>query len=212
MCKKKVEDVMGGSSGREVISRGGTMIRILLMLLMMCMAGMSHAVTSDTVYLLITPVFNLSVNISSTTNTFGTNIPLGTSVTICVGNVMNDGNVTSAWQKRSGNTLNTTAGWTLQTSGTPGQDQFRLLAVTTGVTVSPDFTSGSSNRCIVGDHQGLMSVTSTSSELVEAPSATVSPSHATGETKNLWVSIMMPTNVTGGDEQTVTLEVKAIAR
>ena len=39
---------------------------------------------TDTVLLTITPAFNLSVNISSTTGDFGSNVGLGESRTICV--------------------------------------------------------------------------------------------------------------------------------
>ena len=185
---------------------------ILALLFVICMWIPGHAVTTDSIIITVQAVFNLSVNISSTSGTFGSAIPLGTSVTFLTSLVVNDGNVVAAWQKQSGNTINVSGAWTLDTTGAPGMDHFRLLAIPTGTGVSPAFTSGTSNRCLQGDHQGLLSVTNTSTELVENPAAAASPMHAVPETKSLWVSLMMPTNTTLGEEQTITMSVKAIAR
>ena len=181
---------------------------LLALALGLAVTGGAQAVTTDSVMLLVTPVFNLSVNISSTTNQFGT-LALKTSATICVGNISNDGNVTAAWQKMAGNAIGGAHPWTLVTTGTPGSDRFRLLAVTTGTTASPSFVGTMGASCIISDHQ-ITGVTNSLSDLTEG--ATTGPNHPTGETRNLWVSIMMPTDVTGGQEQTITLSIQAVVK
>ena len=212
MERKKLDYGSGGSPGSAGKSKGGTMRRILLMIAVMAgMAGMSHAVTTDSVMLTVTPVFNLSVNIASNSGTFGSNVTLRSSVTICVGHVSNDGNVTSGWQKQSANCGAGTNAWTLITTGTPDLNQFRLLAVTTGVGVTPNFTSATADRCIEGDHDGSLTVNSTAMTDISEGDAE-SPYHTTGETRDLWVSIMMPYSVTSGEEKTITLSVQAAVK
>ena len=207
-------------SGGMAAAKGGTMKRILLGLMMLIgMVGIGHAVTTDTVYLTVTPLFNLSVNISSASGTFGSAVLLRTSVTICVGTIINDGNVTSGWQKQSANSKGSgTYGWSLLTTGTPYTDQFRLLAVTTGTGVTPNFTTpgvSASDQCIEGNHQSILTVGKTFDDLAEQPYTSASNDsgkRATGETRELWASIMMPFDVTAGDEQTITLSVKAVIK
>jgi hypothetical protein len=159
------------------------------------------------VLLTIQPVFNMSVNISSTTQTFGSNIPVRTSVTICIGQIMNDGNVASGWQKITP-TESAGAGpskWTLITSGVPARDQFRLLVITTGTAISPSTSAG----CITGNYDTI-GVTNTPTDLTEGGAS--SPNHATAETRSLWASIMMPDNLTTGVQQTITLSVQAVVK
>jgi len=207
MGREKKEFGVRSSEFGEGQEKGGTMRKLILALgLVALVGGLAGAVTTDSVLLTITPAFNLSVNISSTTQTFGSNIALKTSATICVGQIMNDGNVSSKWQKM---TASASAGansskWTLLTDGYTATDEFRLLVITTGTAVSPT-TSGS---CIVGTPATIRATTSMT-DLTEGGAA--SPTHAVSETKSLWVSIMMPVNITKGDEQTITLSVTAVA-
>jgi len=197
---------------RSDIEPGGgeEAMRLTLVLgLMVLVGGIAGALTTDSVLLTVKPVFNLSVNISSTTNTFGSAVVLGTSVTICVGQIENDGNVSSKWQKQTPTASGATGNvWTLLTSGTPGTDQFRLLAISTGTSVSPDLYGAANATCIRGDHT-VIGVTGNLTDLTEGGGA--SPNHATGETRKLWASIMMPVNTTNGNEQTITLSIQAVA-
>ena len=190
---------------------GGSMIRTLWALVLIALVGsMAQAITTDTVTLTVTPVFNLSVNISSATNTFGSNVVLCTSKTICVGQIANDGNVTSKWQKLTGNAGSAGTAWTLATTGMPGTNQFRLLAISTGVATDPTYATGNaSNACIDGDHQ-VIGVTGAATDLTEQGTNTLGVSHIAGETKKLWASLMMPTNVTTSGEQTITLSIVAV--
>ena len=64
----------------------------VVMLLML--GGVAGAVTTDSVLLIVSPVFNLSVNIVNSSATFGA-LDIGSSKTILVGQVWNDGNITS---------------------------------------------------------------------------------------------------------------------
>ena len=217
MKGRKMRIESGGMVKQRVKPKGGTMKRIVLgLLLVMGMAAVSHALTTDSVVLTVTPVFNMSINISSTSYTFGATAVLRTSISICVGAIMNDGNVTAGWQKATdgAHSASTSNDWSLITTGTPFTNQFRLLAITTGVGKSPNFCGGGAPAasCLNGNHQGLMSVddTATFSDLVEG--GTASPVHSTGETRELWVSLMMPYSVTSGDEQTVTLSVRAVVK
>jgi len=191
---------------------GERIMRMLLALgLVVLVGGLAYAVTTDSVYLTVTPKYNLSVNISSTSHTFGSAVDIGSSVTICIGQIENDGNITTKWQKKS---ANTSGGWTLVTSGTPGADSFRLLAITTGTALSPTIIGGNPGTgCIDGTHDsGQLGVTSAGlTDLIEGGAA--SPTHPRLETRKLWASIMMPTNILSagaGNEQTITLSIQAI--
>jgi len=218
MSKGSIMRIWRGGGGKCLKEEGvGNMKRLVLMVMLgLSYVGSGYGLTSDSVLLTVQPIFNLSVNISSTSGSFGygSALPLRTSYTLCVGLISNDGNVTSGWQKSTGATATgTTLNWALITSGTPYTDQFRLLAVTTGVGLTPNFTSGGTgpdDRCLQGDHQGLLCVKSTYDDLGEG--GTSGPKHATGETRDLWVSIMMPYDVTGGDAETITLSVKAVVK
>ena len=196
-------------------------MRLLLGLLLVAMiAGPSFAGTADTVVLVVTPAFNLSVNISSTTHEFGdADITLGESRTLCVGNICNDGNVTSYWQKQSADATGETAlDWTLQTTGLCDKNEFRLLAVTTGTGVRPGFTgtydSVDANVLLAGDHELTdYAVTKTWTDLTEG-NGNMDHEALTDElsTRSLWVSIMLPRTVTAGDVQSITLSVQALTQ
>ena len=183
-------------------------------------AGIAGAgATEDTVVLIVTPIFNLSVNISSGVQQFGAaDVNLGESRTLCVGNICNDGNITSYWQKKSDNTLAPTTDWTLLNSGTPTKNNFRLLAVTTGTGVRPDFTDTyttvDDNVLIAGNHASNdYNVTNDWTNLTEGSGAMEHEAYADGlSTRSLWVSIMMPKTITSQDTQSITLSVKAITQ
>jgi hypothetical protein len=212
MKGNKLRTESGGMVKQRVKPKGGTMKRILIgFVLVMAGIGSAHALTTDSVILTVTPIFNLSVNISSATNDFG-QVVLKSSKTICVGRIANDGNVTAAWQKKSTNTSSVSPSWSLMTSGSMGKDQFRLLAVTTGTAATPTFSGTMGNSCVEGDPEGSISVTTAYSELTEGSATALSPIHQLGETRDLWVSIMMPDNVSGSEQQTITLSVLAVNR
>jgi len=199
---------------RSDIKQGGgelVMRLILVVELVVLVSGICMGLTTDSVLLTVKPVFNMSVNISSTTGTFGSNVGVRSSVTICVGQIENDGNVSTGWQKlTSSQSGATSGGWTLKTSGTPGRDEFRLLAISTGVSVDPTIIGGDPlSGCIDGDHT-VIGVGQVATDLTEG--GTDSPNHVTGETRKLWASIMMPYDVTTGNEQTITLSIKAVVK
>ena len=177
-------------------------------------SGIASALVTDSVILTITPSFNLSVNISSETHTFGPNVDLGTTRTICVGQLENDGNVSSKWQKTTPSQTGTVGTvWSLISgNGTDtGKDNFKLLVVATGALVAPDLTStDTTNRCIKGDHSIISAPTGSYTDLTEGGSA--SPMHPKSETRKLWVSLLMPTNITTGNQQTITLSVQAVTQ
>ena len=108
--------------------------------------------------------------------------------------------------------------WSLDTTGTPYTDHFRLLAVTTAVGVTPNFTApatAANDLCIQGNHQSLLAVQSAYNDLAESPDVALTatgPKRSTGETRDMWVSIMMPYDVTAGDAQTITLSVKGVIK
>ena len=200
----------------KVKEEGGVLVMrlVLALVLVGLLAGMGLALTTDSVLLTVTPVFNLSINISSTTHTFGSAVGVRSSVTICIGQIENDGNVSTGWQKQTpANSGATSGAWTLITNGTPARDEFGLLAISTGVNVNPNFCGGgtAADSCIDGNHlTGGIGVGTAALDLTEGGAA--SPSHPTGETRKLWASIMMPYDVTTGSEQTITLSVKAIVK
>jgi hypothetical protein len=199
--------------GGETNMKGRIVLALVFVGLMSGIAGAYQ--TTDSVVLTVTPVFAVSVNISSTTNQFGTaSVALGESRTICVGTIQNDGNVSTYWDKKCTTTARDAKGtpntWTLLTTDVnTGLDNFKLLAITTGtagVGRAPNFTAAwanaDSNACIKGRHTvvapttQLLRVTDTDTSLVEGTGASSSPKHVAGETRLLWVSIMMPTTIT----------------
>lgn len=201
----------------KAVKKGGETIMNKLILaigLVVLVSGIAGALTTDSVLLTITPVFNLSVNISSTTNTFGSNIPLKSSVTICVGQITNDGDVSSKWQKGTESQTGTASGktkWTLITGGTPGKDEFRLLAISTGTNTDPSFCGASAGvSAIKVSTDTVIGVTTSLTDLTEGGSSPDSPSHPVSETRRLWASVMMPSSLTYSGEQTITLTIQAV--
>ena len=184
------------------------MKKLLTLVLLLGIAGIAQAVTTDTVTLVVTPVYNLSVNIVNDTTNYQT-MSMGSSKTLNIGKIWNDGNVSSNWEKQASNS---SGGWTLDVNGAPGQDAFSLLAIATGTAWTPKFDSGSSADSILalGTSQTYCYVPAVFNDLTDGDAnAAASISYPTGMTADLWVSLLMPTDITISSEQTITLSVKA---
>ena len=196
-------------------------MRLVLTLgLIVFVCGIASAYqTTDSVVLTVTPVLNVSVNISSTTNTFGTSVPLGSSRTLCVGIIQNDGNVSTYWHKRAQSSAidNSNNTWSLVTDADdPGEDEFKLLAITTGVATPPNFTAAwagpNTNTLIDGRHLAAdkLLCTAANTTLSEGVGVADSPKHVTLESRRLWVSIIMPNTITAADQAySMTLSIGA---
>jgi hypothetical protein len=192
-------------------------MRKVLGLVAVLLAGAvgAYGITTDSVELTVTPLFNVSVNISSTTNAFGS-LSLGSSETICVGTIINDGTCDSSWEKAVSDSNN---GWTAVANQPALANEFKLLAITTGTAVSPNYASGTmATACMDGDHTtaklgaGTNGTFSALSEGCVAGGTSSSPTHKSGETRRLWVSLMMPLTLSGSapsGAQTITLSVRA---
>ena len=200
---------------------GGINMKMIIAIgLLMLLSGIAAALTTDSVVLTVQPNFNLSVNISSATYGFGS-LDLGTTSTLCIGQIENDGNVSSKWQKQASSRSDcastpSTNGWSLVSGdGTyTGSNSLMLLAVTTGTTVLPTSNGGgfSATACLAGSHNttGIGVGTGSWTDLTEGGAS--SPTHPKSEIRKLWVSLLMPTNTTNGEQQTITLSVQAIVQ
>ena len=178
------------------------MRKILIGVVLMLMGGAAGAVTTDSVTLTVTPVYNLSVNITNSSTNFGL-LDIGSSKTLNVGNIWNDGNVSADWEKTASNS---SGGWTLDADGYPGQNNFSLLAIATGAAMTPNLEGAAVSSIIRSVAEGY--VTSGYTELVDGIAA-ASQVYPANRTANLWVSLMMPTDITLSGEQTITLSVRA---
>ena len=183
----------------------------LIIALLIALVGFASAETTDSVTLVVTPVYNLSVNIVNATTNYET-MNLGASKTLNIGKIWNDGNVSAHWQKQA---AASSSGWSLNPTGAPGQNEFSLLAIATGTTVTPRFESGSSVDSILalGTSQSYCYVPAVFNDLTDgAENAAGSVDYVAGMTADLWVSLLMPTDVTGAgaNEQTITLSVQAV--
>jgi hypothetical protein len=157
------------------------------------------------VTLTVTPSVNLSVNISSTTGDFG-NVSLGASKTICIGDVINDGNGSAQWEKAASDTGN----WTLTTVTAEGANQFRLLVITTLPATVVLLTGASQDvACIQGNHGVLGTGVNANWTALTEGDGTTAAVHAVSTTRRLWVSIMMPTSSSVGTQQTMSLSIRA---
>ena len=184
------------------------MKKLLTLVLVLGMAGVAGAATTDTVTLVVTPVYNLSVNIVNSTTDYET-MAMGSSKTLNIGKIWNDGNVSANWEKQASNS---SGGWSLVAAGAPAQDEFSLLAIATGTAWTPKFESGSSADSILalGTSQTYCYVPSVFDDLTDGDAnAAASIAYVAGMTADLWVSLLMPTDITISGEQTITLSVKA---
>ena len=200
-----------GSRSKKTKEKGGeeAMRIILALTLVAVMSVFAMSATTDSIILLVTPVYNLSVNIVNGTTNFGT-ISLGASKTLNCGRIWNDGNVSSKWQKYL--EVEAADAWTLDTDGHPGSNEFSLLAIATEAFTTPDTTTGDSNTGVLdlGPTMQYHYCTSGWTNLTDGDKLNGAvPTYASGMTADLWVSIMMPTDVTISSEQTMTLSVKA---
>lgn len=200
---------------KKSYKKGGEKIMrlVLVLTLVALISGTASALTTDSVLLTVQPLFVLSVNISSATGTFGSIVPLKSSKTICVGQIENDGEIDTKWQKLTETDAGSGADpWALITAGTPGSNEFRLLAISTGTDVDPDFCGAAGtadNSCIDYSDHDVIGVTTTLSDLTEG-GAIPGTTHPVAEIRKLWVSIMMPNTVSKGSEQTITLSINAV--
>jgi hypothetical protein len=180
--------------------RLGLAIAVLVM-----MSGIAGALTTDSVTLTVTPVYNLSVNIVNSATNFGL-LDIGSSKTLNVGTIWNDGNVSANWEKCATNSSNGTLGWTLDPDGYPGQNNFSLLAIATNSATTPTFEGAEDESIMRTSAQGYVSNSYT--DLVDGVAA-VSAIYPSLRTATLWVSLMMPTDITVESEQTITLSIRA---
>lgn len=172
---------------------------------LMMLSGVAEAITPDSVVLTVTPVYTLSVNITNTSTNFGL-LSMGSSKTLNVGNICNDGNVSTHWEKQASDS----AGWKLKAGGTPLTDEFTLLAIATGTAADPSFEGASSNDSIMklAKQENCRLSSGVYTDLTDGL-ATTSSVFVALKTMNLWVSIKMPTDVTISAQQTITLSVQA---
>jgi hypothetical protein len=181
---------------------------------MMLLSGIAGAMTTDSVLLLVTPVYNLSINIVADSTNFGF-MDIGSSKSINVGKIWNDGNVTARWDKQSSNASDGTgATWSL-TTVSPARNQFSLLAIATGTATGPaietQYGGGASNLNILalGTSQTQCYVTNSFTELTEGLSGK-GFTYGILKTMNLWVSLMMPPDISVGlSQNTITLSIRA---
>ena len=182
---------------------------VLVIGLIALVSVVGSAVTTDTIVITVTPVYNLSVNIVENTTYFGT-IEVGSSKTVRAGNIWNDGNITTNWEKQVSSP--SSGGWALDIDGHPGEDEFCLLAISTVTTAKPDVINTVDNSIMdlgsLTDHYCRPS--DEWNDLTEGAGSTASGTYVQNTTRDLWISIMLPTNVTASGSQEITLSVRAV--
>ena len=172
-------------------------ITILLGLMMVVgLASLSLAGTSDSINLMVTPVTNVSVNIVLDSYNF-TSVALynGTTVNSTALEVKNDGSVNAKWQHKAN--LNTTGGsvnWTLVYAGVlASTNEFRLWAEVAAA--QP------------GSFDEARKVTTTNADLTGA--SNIPPNPTTGQ--SLWIKLEMPWAAGDSLEHTATYTITASA-
>ena len=182
-------------------------MRIFLALcLVVSMSGIAMAKTHDFIELTVSPVFNISVNIIADTTDYGS-MDTGSSRTLDCGQIINDGNVSTYFTQQAA-----ASSWTLDVDGQPGEDSFSLLAITTTTDQEPHFEGGGTwadSIMDLGTNQSDAYLTAGYLALTEGSGSNTSGSYDKDTTRDLWVSIMMPSNLTVGGIQTLTLSVRA---
>jgi len=91
-----------------------------------------------------------------------------------------------------------------------GQDKFQLLAITTGTTIAPVLTGSGDDRMIDGNRAYSIVTSDNFTDLTEG--GATSPVHPKTEKRRLWVSILMPTNISTSGTHSITLSVQAIVQ
>jgi hypothetical protein len=171
----------------------------MLVVVVLLIATPLMAANPDSINLLITPTYNLSVNIQDTEYNFssGSNIDLGdTTVNTAAITVENDGDVRSYWQKECDDD-----DWTIETSASAilGQNKFRLGAMMQGsqpdqsdfdLSLDSILVTGAATHLFGGYHKDPT------------------------DTGSLWLRIEVPNEVAagGGSEQTLVFSVTAVAQ
>ena len=156
-------------------------IAILLGLVMVVgIASLVFAGTTDTIDLKVTPISNVSVNIIDPSYNFGTVALYNTTTESTALQVKNDGSVQASWQHKAGNATGGASTWNLVYAGVVAStDQFRLWGEV-ATTKPGSFPEGDK-------------VTTTDASLTGGSAIPV------GTTKNLWIKLEMPYAVTGAD-------------
>ncbi len=174
-------------------------IAILLgMVMVVGLASLSFAATSDTIDLLVTPITNVSVNITQTDyNYMSVALGNGTTVNTSAITVENDGDVQASWDHRATDATYNTSTWDLVYAGSAAStDELRLWADinTTQPASFPDTVA--------------YRVTTYDTSLNDGANI---PSQ---DQRNLWIKLEMPWSVTGVDgdgEHTCTYTITATA-
>jgi len=199
---------------------------LVLVILAVAVTGYAYQ-TTDTVMLTVTPSFVISVNISSDTTALG-NTYVGSTVTFIIGDVINDGNVATYWGKQ---VADTAMGWTNANGAQPGTNTFGLLVVTAANEAIPDTMDlTDATVAYTGAHIGgdegdshilkLGDLTTagvnywaktTVSRLSEYGTPAACGPYVKATTRDLYASLLMPTDVSGAgaNAQTITLSVYA---
>ena len=168
---------------------------ILLGLVMVVgLASLSFAGTSDSITLTVTPTTNVSVNIVDDTYPFG-EVALynGTEVSTAL-EVRNDGNANAKWQHNANaQATGTSVAWDLVYAEVKAStDQFRLWAAVAAS--EPGFPETDK-------------VTTTNADLTGGEN--IAPDPVTGE--SLWIKLEMPWAVSDSSEHTATYTITASA-
>ena len=145
------------------------------------LASLSLAGTSDSINLLVTPVTEVSVSIiQGSYNYTSVDLYNGTTVNTTAITVQNDGNVQASWDHSAGDATAGASTWGLVFAGTEAStDEFRLWAE---VAASQPGTFPESDK-------------------VESSDTTLTGGGAVpiDETRNLWIKLEMPWAVTGAE-------------
>ena len=147
------------------------------------LASLSLAGTSDSINLLVTPVTEVSVSIIQDSYNY-TSVDLynGTTVNTAAITVKNDGNVQASWQHSAGDATAAPSTWDLVFAGTEAStDQFRLWAEV-AASQPGTFPDDAAHR-----------VTDTDTTLEGGGNVPID------ETRNLWIKLEMPWAVTGAE-------------
>jgi len=165
--------------------------------MVMGLASLSIAGTTDSIYLRVTPVSNVSVNIVQTAYNYGTvDLYNATTVNTTAIEVKNDGSVNANWKHKADLQATGTVNWTLVYAGVAAStNEFRLWADIAD-TQPGSFADDAAHR-----------VTTTNSNLSNG--SNIAPNPDTG--KNLWIKLEMPWKAGDSSEHTATYTITAEA-
>ena len=169
---------------------------ILLGLMMVVgLASLSIAGTTDSIDLMVTPVTNVSVNIVQGSYNYTTvDLYNATTVNTTAIEVKNDGSVNAKWEHKANLQATGTVDWTLVYAGvTASTNEFRLWAEVAAA--QP------------GSFDEARKVTTTNTDLTGG--SNIAPDPDTGE--NLWIKLEMPWAAGDSSEHTATYTITASA-